>query len=365
MNKEIDKARLATLDAQLEYQWASTEAAKRQLVVLAAYTGQTLLDIQRELGVEGGKGLYGGGKSPGLKVYLADQHPGIPYDTALKYMKIPEQFPEILENVNISITNLPLSSVMLLLGASDEVKQVVTEKLAAGEIPSRQKIQELNKKHKEELARTAEANKAAFIKTTNLYDVKLVDLNKQYQQTLKEKNALDQQVANLRNNTADPLHEPKVKTELAKLAAKIAQRDGELFKLNKEMTVQSVELEKAQEWIKNNAVIAQKYSKEISELKHTLGIAQKALHNAEVNAKIKSFGAAVDDLAKVADPNIKKAKLEIIRLQNQIESKESELKDISKNTDVQFVIQKLKAIELLTASSKPIEFYTNLIEQLS
>ena len=353
MNKEITN--LPAIYAEINEQYKLTELHKSMAVLHATAAGAAISQLIKALGIKKGTGGPGD-RDKGLSTALAINCPEINYRTATVYLNLyesPDNF------------DLPLSSKILMLGASDDVKQVVTEKLTAGESVSHHKIQELNKKHKEELARTAEANKAAFIKTTNLYDVKLVDLNKQYQQTLKEKNALDQQVANLRNNTADPLHEPKVKTELAKLAAKIAQRDGELFKLNKEMTVQSVELEKAQEWIKNNAVIAQKYSKEISELKHTLGIAQKALHNAEVNAKIKSFGAAVDDLAKVADPNIKKAKLEIIRLQNQIESKESELKDISKNTDVQFVIQKLKAIELLTASSKPIEFYTNLIEQLS
>jgi len=306
MNKEIDKARLATLDAQLEYQWASTEAAKRQLVVLAAYTGQTLLDIQRELGVEGGKGLYGGGKSPGLKAYLADQHPGIPYDTALKYMKIPEQFPEILENVNISITNLPLASVILLLGASDEVKQVVTEKLAAGESVGQHKIRELNKKHKEELARTAEANKAAFIKTTNLYDVKLVDLNKQYQQTLKEKNALDQQVANLRNNTVDPLHEPKVKAELEKLANKIAQRDNTLLQINKELAKQQAVLD---EKTKRGVFVAAELTKKVQEV-------------LALTAKIREL-----ETTPAKNGDTKKLKMDLVRLNTEKGALERQLKE--------------------------------------
>jgi hypothetical protein len=353
MNKELA---LSSIYEDINHNFRQTELHKSMAVLHAKLTGAAISTLMKTLGIKKGTG-GSGDRDKGLSTALAINCPEIPIRTAYDYLNFYEKQDDVsLESI---------SAQLRYISSPEPVKEIIKEKVAVGESVGANKIQELNKKHKEELARTAEANKAAFIKTTNLYDVKLVDLNKQYQQTLKEKNALDQQVANLRNNTADPLHEPKVKTELAKLAAKIAQRDGELFKLNKEMTVQSVELEKAQEWIKNNAVIAQKYSKEISELKHTLGIAQKALHNAEVNAKIKSFGAAVDDLAKVADPNIKKAKLEIIRLQNQIESKESELKDISKNTDVQFVIQKLKAIELLTASSKPIEFYTNLIEQLS
>ena len=294
MNKEITN--LPAIYAEINEQYKLTELHKSMAVLHATAAGAAISQLIKALGIKKGTG-GSGDRDKGLSTALAINCPEINYRTATVYLNLyesPDNF------------DLPLSSKILMLGASDDVKQVVTEKLTAGESVSHHKIQELNKKHKEELARTAEANKAAFIKTTNLYDVKLVDLNKQYQQTLKEKNALDQQVANLRNNTADPLHEPKVKAELEKLANKIAQRDNTLLQINKELSKQQAVLD---EKTKRGVFVAAELTKKVQEV-------------LALTAKIRELETTP---AKSGDT--KKLKMDLVRLNTEKGALERQLKE--------------------------------------
>ena len=294
MNKELA---LSSIYEDINHNFRQTELHKSMAVLHAKLTGAGISTLMKALNIK--KGTGGAGvRYTGLDTALAINCPEIPIRTAYDYLNFYEKQDDVsLESI---------SAQLRYISSPEPVKEIIKEKVAVGESVGANKIQELNKKHKEELARTAEANKAAFIKTTNLYDVKLVDLNKQYQQTLKEKNALDQQVANLRNNTVDPLHEPKVKAELEKLANKIAQRDNTLLQINKELSKQQAVLD---EKTKRGVFVAAELTKKVQEV-------------LALTAKIRELETTP---AKSGDT--KKLKMDLVRLNTEKGALERQLKE--------------------------------------
>jgi len=294
MNKELA---LSSIYEDINHNFRQTELHKSMAVLHAKLTGAGISTLMKALNIK--KGTGGAGvRYTGLDTALAINCPEIPIRTAYDYLNFYEKQDDVsLESI---------SAQLRYISSPEPVKEIIKEKVAVGESVGANKIQELNKKHKEELARTAEANKAALIKTTNLYDTKLVDLNKQYQQTLKEKNALDQQVANLRNNTADPLHEPKVKAELEKLANKIAQRDNTLLQINKELAKQQAVLD---EKTKRGVFVAAELTKKVQEV-------------LALTAKIRELETTP---AKSGDT--KKLKMDLVRLNTEKGALERQLKE--------------------------------------
>ena len=294
MNKELA---LSSIYEDINHNFRQTELHKSMAVLHAKLTGAGISTLMKALNIK--KGTGGAGvRYTGLDTALAINCPEIPIRTAYDYLNFYEKQDDVsLESI---------SAQLRYISSPEPVKEIIKEKVAVGESVGANKIQELNKKHKEELARTAEANKAALIKTTNLYDTKLVDLNKQYQQTLKEKNALDQQVANLRNNTADPLHEPKVKAELEKLANKIAQRDNTLLQINKELSKQQAVLD---EKTKRGVFVAAELTKKVQEV-------------LALTAKIRELETTP---AKSGDT--KKLKMDLVRLNTEKGALERQLKE--------------------------------------
>ena len=294
MNKELA---LSSIYEDINHNFRQTELHKSMAVLHAKLTGAGISTLMKALGIKKGTGGPGD-RDKGLSTALAINCPEIPIRTAYDYLNFYEKQDDVsLESI---------SAQLRYISSPEPVKEIIKEKVAVGESVGANKIQELNKKHKEELARTAEANKAAFIKTTNLYDVKLIELNKQYQQTLKEKNALDQQVANLRNNTADPLHEPKVKAELEKLANKIAQRDNTLLQINKELAKQQAVLD---EKTKRGVFVAAELTKKVQEV-------------LALTAKIRELETTP---AKSGDT--KKLKMDLVRLNTEKGALERQLKE--------------------------------------
>lgn len=168
MNKEIN-VELTELVTILTQQITALECAKHHMVVMAAHTGKTLLGICELLGVEKGTGGAGGGRSPGLKGFITEYVPQLNYDEALKYMRIAQQYPEILTNSSAYITNLPISSIIQLLGSTEEVKDFIYSELRTGNIPSTNTIIKLNKESKALNGVYNKVTPKPYVKQTNTY----------------------------------------------------------------------------------------------------------------------------------------------------------------------------------------------------
>jgi hypothetical protein len=199
-----------TVALEINSLWQQTEASMQQTLILAAMTGEALNKSLQFVNKAQGKA------SGGHKEWLSTNCPNVSYDRAIKYMKLPEQFPELLTDRASFIKLLPVSSVLLLLSSSAEVKAEVKEKVESGEKMTQAKIAELNAKHKED-----------FQKVQRLHEA---------------------QLDALRNTVAAKIHmETKdIKATNAKLKADVAAMDqmrGEYVKMKSKMADKEKERE--------------------------------------------------------------------------------------------------------------------------
>ena len=134
---------LTTLALEISSLYGQTNHAMQQAVVLAAMTGQRLNEASALVPKSKGANCKEGS---GFKGWLATNCPDVDYVRATQYMKLPIQFPELLNSNNKVIDNfiLPLSSMLLLLGSTEEVKQTVQTRIESGEKVTSRDIRDLN-----------------------------------------------------------------------------------------------------------------------------------------------------------------------------------------------------------------------------
>jgi hypothetical protein len=275
---------LALLAAEINSLWDQTDTKVQEAVILAARTGVKLNEASAKVD-KGSKQSSGAG----LKAWLAKECPGRSYDTAIKWMKLPEQFPGLLSPENKITGNfiLPLSSMLLLLGSSDEVKETVEARLDAGEKVSRNDIQELNRKWKEAEQAKKDSDEAWRVQ------------NKRHRDRIEE---LEIELANeqSRGSGKDAIKirglQDSIKDLRAEYESKLKAKDNEL-KNAASMLNTTISFSKA----------------EIAELKAALARAEE---------DYKTYQA---DLNKAGPEAVKKLQKDLIRKENEISGLKSKL----------------------------------------